>query len=60
MYEVNNIRDYEGMYEYAVIFWCEGGYWFWSAWDDRERAEQSARDREGAFVVRMSDVIALW
>lgn len=44
---VNNIPDYARGLKYLVARWCEGEWWFWGAWNDRNKAEEIAQRING-------------
>ena len=48
--KVNNVPDYAKESCYWVARKCDGEYWFWGAWEDRESAEHIAMIINGIVV----------
>ena len=48
--KVNDVPDYAKDSNYWVVRECDGEYWFWGAWNDRERADHIARVIGGIVV----------
>ena len=51
MMNINNMPRYAENYDYIVARRVDGEYWFWGAWNDRDRANEVALE-EGCVVFR--------
>ena len=44
---INNMPTYAKDYDYIVVRRVDGQYWFWGAWNDRNRANEVALEIGG-------------
>jgi hypothetical protein len=50
MYNLENVPEYANHYEFIVVRFVDGAYWFWGAYADGFKAEQVALEVDGVIV----------
>ena len=48
--KVNNMPEDAYKYKYVVARQCDGGMWFWGAWDDIDGAKSAATEIGGIVI----------
>lgn len=56
MMTVQNVPEYAKNYEYIVARHVDGEYWFWGAWNDRNKANTIAIELKNGVVFHVEDL----
>ena len=50
MIKINNLPAYADNYKFVVARRIDGELWFWGAWNDRNKANEAAREIGGMVI----------
>lgn len=56
MMKVQNVPVYATKYEYIVARRVNGEFWFWGAWNDRNKANEVAIELKNGVVFHVEDL----